>query len=435
MSDYKELKGYHLWSDQYKNAQGKCEDPVIALVDRLLYQALNERASDIHLEPFYQENTSENSCEAIRLRVRLRIDGLLSEHLILDREKDAVISRLKVLASLDIAQQRLAQDGKFRLIYHPDDYSLSRAIDIRVASFPCLYGEKIVLRLLDAVRGLKKFTELGMTEVMADSVRRYLSSTSSLLLVTGPTGSGKTTTLYSFLSHLNHLSKNIVTMEDPIEYELLGINQSQVNEQAGFSFEVGLRSMLRQDPDYLMIGEIRDKKTVTIAIEAALTGHLVLSTLHTTNAALVITRLIDMGVEPFLVSAALGGILAQRLVRLLCQACCKKQPLLPEQKIFFERFFQEQLVLKKELSFPQELSVPVGCQSCSGRGYKDRIAIFEWIACDQEIKALILQRASSQEIALFAQEKGHSSLVQDAFDKLSRGLIDYQEFLVISLDG
>ncbi len=407
---------YHLWSREDKLLRGQEDDPTIRIVDDLLYEALIQRASDIHLESIDSG-----------LLVRYRLDGVLYDHCIVDVvQKNLIFSRLKVLASLDISQCRLPQDGKSMIVFHTSQEDVDgRQIDIRVSTFPCLHGEKMVLRLLDRSTHLLRFNDLGMSGEIAASVQSYFRRLSGLFLVTGPTGSGKTTTLYSSLLLLNAKEKNIVTMEDPIEYELEGINQSQVNERAGFTFDIGLRSMLRQDPDHIMIGEIRDVATVSIAIEAALTGHLVLSTLHTSSAALAITRLIEMGIEPFLISASVGGILAQRLARRLCDSC--KQEEVPNAEIInFIEFYVGRKIKK--------VYKAVGCYDCAGRGYRGRVGIFEWLECTEQIKSLIINKATTKQIEQQAKKQKMASLLDDAISKFEQGIIDYQELLALGAD-
>ncbi len=308
---------YTLLGQEERIARNVEQNPVVTLVDTLLYQAIVVNASDIHLQP-----------SDTHVRVRFRIDGVLYDQQpipILYQEQ--VIARLKVLASMDIAQHLLPQDGKCKIHVTILDHNKEKSeklVDVRVATFPSLYGEKMVLRLLDRNERLLTLTMLGFSEAMYSQLASIIKQQHGLFLVTGPTGAGKTTTLYAVLCALNQPGKNIVTMEDPIEYELEGITQTQVNLKAGFSFENGLRSLVRQDPDIMMIGEVRDIPTVHIAVEAALTGHLVLSTLHTNNAVGALSRLLDMGVEPFLMSASVIGVMAQRLVRVLCSACKQK---------------------------------------------------------------------------------------------------------------
>lgn len=320
---------YVLKSDEAKIREGIIQDPTVLLVDSILCKAIEVRASDIHLEP-----------SATNLRVRYRIDGILYDQEPVSSEKSLlVLSRLKILSLLDIAERRLPQDGKFIVNF------LSRNIDLRVSVFPTIHGEKIVIRILDRFAKYISLQNLGCNEDVLKKIKELIKKQSGFLLVTGPTGSGKTTTLYAILSELNRSTRNIVTLEDPVEYNIDGITQSQVNPKAGFTFERGLRSLLRQDPDVAMVGEIRDRQTAKIAIEMALTGHLVLSTLHTNDASGAVNRLIDMGIEKYLISACLIGVISQRLVRLPCDFC----------------------------KYEKDLS----CKNCFGLGHKGRTGIFE----------------------------------------------------------
>ena len=306
---------YLLKSKETKLKQGISEDSIVDLVDSVLYKAIDLQASDIHLEPSSQQ-----------MRIRYRIDGILYNQKPVSCEQSLLaLSRLKVLTSLDIAERRIPQDGKlivnFCLDSTNNDVLEIRKIDLRVSTFPTTYGEKMVVRILDQSQQNVSLDTLGCSEYVFDKVSKLIERPHGFFLVTGPTGSGKTTTLYSILSKLNKSERNIVTMEDPVEYHIDGITQSQINEKAGFTFEKGLRSLLRQDPDVEMVGEIRDKQTAQIAIESALTGHFVLSSLHTNDSVGAVTRLIDMGIEPFLITASLTGVLAQRLSRKLCSYC------------------------------------------------------------------------------------------------------------------
>ena len=391
------------------------QDPVVVLVDMLLYQAVALSASDIHLQP----------CDA-HLRVRFRIDGVLYDQPPIHQEyQEQVIARLKVLASMDIAQRRLPQDGKCKILVmltRDGQSSHQKLIDIRIATFPSLHGEKMVLRILDRDERLLTVSTLGLPNKMNEQLALLTKLQHGLFLVTGPTGAGKTTTLYAILSSLNQPGKNIVTMEDPIEYELEGITQTQVNLKAGFNFENGLRSLVRQDPDIMMIGEVRDIPTAHIAVEAALTGHLVLSTLHTNDAVGAVTRLLDMGVEPFLLSASMAGVLAQRLVRVLCSACKKKIQIPTEIQILAQRYLSRPL---------QHAYAPVGCRSCFKLGYKGRTGIFELLCIDDHIKTMIVDRVSPELIKSYALEKGMITLFTDGLEKVEQGLISLEEFLAL----
>ncbi|MBS1988003.1 type II/IV secretion system protein [Candidatus Dependentiae bacterium] len=406
---------YTLLGQEERIKRNLQQDPVVTLVDALLYQAIVVNASDIHLQP-----------SDTHVRVRFRIDGVLYDQQpipILYQEQ--VIARLKVLAAMDIAQHLLPQDGKCKIhvaLTNQDQTSIERFIDIRVATFPSLYGEKMVLRLLDRDERLLTLSMLGFSDAMYGQLLSIIKHQHGLFLVTGPTGAGKTTTLYAVLSALNKPGKNIVTMEDPIEYELEGITQTQVNLKTGFSFENGLRSLVRQDPDIMMIGEVRDIPTVHIAVEAALTGHLVLSTLHTNDAVGALSRLLDMGVEPFLMSASVIGVMAQRLVRVLCSAC--------KQKVDAPASIQEAAIryLGRSLT---DCYVPVGCRACFKLGYKGRTGVFELLVVDDRIKEMIIKKTSPAEIKTYAQTQGMICLFADGLRKVEQGIISLEELLAL----
>ncbi|MEX0300748.1 MAG: type II secretion system ATPase GspE [Kordiimonas sp.] len=350
--------------------------PVIRLINSLIAEAVKNKASDIHLEPF------EN-----RLSVRLRVDGVLNEIASLAaRLAPYIVSRIKVMARLDIAEKRIPQDGRLSLKLG------ERVFDVRVSTLPSRHGERVVLRLLDASQAHLTLTDLGMQEQVLETMKELLSEPNGIILVTGPTGSGKTTTLYGGLALLNDQSRNIMTVEDPVEYALDGVSQTQVNPKVGMTFASGLRAILRQDPDVVMVGEIRDMETAEMAIQASLTGHLVLSTVHTNSAVAAITRLRDMGVEPFLLASTVKGILAQRLVRKLCSDC--KTPV------------KDTTLLREQLGVSAETEVsffePQGCQSCGGKGYSGRIGIYELVKVDADIRRLIQEQASEQEMEAVA---------------------------------
>lgn len=402
---------YFLQKKEDKILAGVEEDPIITLVDNLLYSAIGSRASDIHLEP-----------HKFGMRIRCRIDGILYEkEPISFAHRFLVISRLKILSSLDIAESRLPQDGKFALSFIPEkkEKGSEDFIDLRISTFPSIYGEKMVVRILDRRRDCIKLSSLGFNSFVFEGVNAFFVKTQGFFLVCGPTGSGKTTTLYAILSKLNSSRCNVVTMEDPVEYHIDGVTQSQVNLKSGFTFENGMRSILRQDPDVIMVGEIRDKPTVQMAIEAALTGHLVLSSLHTNNAAGAIVRLIEMGVEPFLISASISGVLAQRLVRRLCDYC-KSEVLLNE---------KEKNQLAKYKVHLGKVFKANGCPYCLNIGYKGRAAIAELVLINDEIRKLINQRASSTKIEKMAVQNGTILLRDDLISKLKAGIISLEEFL------
>jgi general secretion pathway protein E len=362
---------------------GDDDAPIIRLINAILSQAVREGASDIHLEPFED-----------RVSVRFRTDGVLNEVLSPKPELAPVlVSRLKVMARLDIAEKRLPQDGRItvRLAGH--------AVDIRVSTIPSAFGERIVLRLLDQSAGTLSLDQLMMPKQVQDRLSRALLKPHGIILVTGPTGSGKTTTLYSGLSHINSRSRNILTIEDPVEYLLPGIGQTQVNPKVEMTFARGLRAILRQDPDVVMVGEIRDGETAEIAIQASLTGHLVLSTLHTNTAIGAVLRLKDMGVEPFLLASSLEVVMAQRLVRLLCNHC--KESYLPVDS--------ERDMLKIPPNTP--IFRPVGCSHCNNQGYRGRKGIYELIEINERLRHLIHEQAGEQE--LLAEARKHSQSISD----------------------
>ncbi len=380
--------------------------PVIGLVDQLITKAVEMGASDIHIEP-----------QAQRIACRYRVDGILQSMSPLPKEYDmAIISRIKIMANMDIAEKRLPQDGRLQT------KAAGKAIDLRISSFPTLYGENLVLRILDRSRAMIKLEQLGMPPVFLDLFKGLIHLPHGMLLVTGPTGSGKTTTLYAGLNQINSLEKNIMTLEDPVEYEIERVRQSQVNVKAGLTFASGLRSIVRQDPDIIMIGEIRDFQTAEIAIHAALTGHLVLSTLHTNNAVSAAARLIDIGVEPFLISSALLGVLAQRLIRVLCPHC--KQPYKPDPDLL------EKLELPLDTQFYQEK----GCVKCRNSGFSGRLGIFELFVLNDEIKGMINRKLPAHEIAAAAVKGGMRTLRDDGIAKLVEGTTSLSEVLRVTQD-
>lgn len=387
--------------------------PIIRLLNALLLQAVKERASDIHIEPYEKE-----------LDVRFRIDGLL--HRVLSPPKiiqDALISRIKIMSNLDIAEKRLPQDGRIRLLLG------GRDIDIRVSIIPTAHGERAVLRLLDRRQGLIGLWEVGLNKEDEKRFEEHLRRPDGIILVTGPTGSGKTTTLYAGLNRIHTEEKNIITVEDPIEYQLKGIGQMQVNPKIGLTFANGLRSILRQDPDVIMVGEIRDLETAEIAIQASLTGHLVLSTLHTNDAPGAPVRLIDMGIEPFLVASSLSIVVAQRLVRTICPYC--KYPYTPSDAE--KAIFIKDSVLKGD-NFV--LYRGKGCERCKGKGYLGRTGIFELLDIDNDIRQMITERVDSQRLKNYAISKGMKTLREDGLEKVLRGITTLEEVLrVTQKDG
>jgi len=383
------------------------EAPIIRLLNALFQQAIKERASDIHIEPYEKE-----------LDVRIRVDGIL--HRVLSPPKiiqDALISRVKVMANLDIAEKRLPQDGRIRLLIGGKD------IDIRVSIVPTSFGERAVLRLLDRKHGLIGLSELGLNEDDKRDLEELLLRSNGIVLVTGPTGSGKTTTLYAALNRIHTEDKNIITVEDPVEYQLRGIGQIQVNPKIGLTFASGLRSILRQDPDVIMVGEIRDLETAEIAVQASLTGHLVLSTLHTNDASSAITRLIDMGVEPFLIASSLIAVLAQRLVRKICPYC--KEPYKPTEAEI--SYFSGSAPFSTV-----QLQRGRGCDRCRGSGYLGRTGIFELLRTDGTVRELITGRKDSQLIKDHAVASGMKTLYLDGLDKVLKGYTTLEEVLRVT---
>ena len=391
-----------------KDILGLTEDaPIIRLLNALLLQAVKERASDIHVEPYENE-----------LDVRLRVDGIL--HRVLTPPKiiqDALISRVKIMANLDIAEKRLPQDGRIRLLVG------GRDIDIRVSVIPTSHGERAVLRLLDRKQGLLGLWEVGLDKDNEKRLSDLLQRTSGILLVTGPTGSGKTTTLYSALNKIHTEERNILTVEDPVEYQLRGIGQIHVNPKIGLTFASGLKSILRQDPDVIMVGEIRDIETAEIAIQAALTGHLVLSTLHTNDAASAVTRLIDMGIEPFLIASSVMGVMAQRLVRVICPDCKEAYKPSDVELNYFPTVSRLSAI---------SLYRGKGCGKCNGKGYTGRTGIFEFLTIDDEIRHMITERTDAQSIKNLALSRGMKTLRADGLGKVLTGITTLEEILRVT---
>jgi len=383
------------------------EVPVIRLVNQILVRALESRASDIHIEPF------EN-----QLKVRYRIDGILHEVEPPPRQlKAAVISRLKILAQLNIAERRLPQDGRIKIRLAGKD------VDLRIATVPTLYGESVVIRLLERAQIFTQLDALGFPPAMLQEFNEMIAKPHGMILVTGPTGSGKTTTLYGALQKINDPGKKIITIEDPVEYQLSGVNQIQVKPQIGLSFANGLRSIVRQDPDVIMVGEIRDAETAEIAVQAALTGHLVFSTLHTNDAAGAISRLLEMGVQDYLLSSSLLGVLAQRLVRRLCMNCRKQAPFTAAQ-LSDPEWVQN--------GAPVNVWEAMGCERCSETGYLGRVGIFELLPVTSEICKVIVQRADSGSIRHLAVEQGMRLLREDGWDKVRQGITTLAEVLRVT---
>lgn len=375
----------------------------IRRVEELLALAFEKKASDIHIEPFKHN-----------ARIRMRVDGiLLTIDTIEEALLDQVIARLKVLAGMNVTQKRLAQDGKFIYTHN------NKSVDIRLSSFPCVFGEKIVLRILDASVALITIDSIGFDLTMYNDIKNVLRLPGGFFIVTGPTGSGKTTTLYALLQSLNHEVVNIMTLEDPVEYTLPGVTQTQINNDIGFTFDVGMRAMLRQDPDIILIGEVRDRQTAKTAIEAAMTGHLVFTTMHTIDSVSAIVRLIEMGIEPYLIEASLNGVIAQRLARKLCNGCKKENLVTEGQKAF----------LKKIGAECNTVWQAKGCVLCFETGYNGRVGLFEYVPITQEIKELILRSAGIKELRALVKNKKIPLLTDVACRIVQQGMTSVEECL------
>lgn len=385
--------------------------PVIKLVNMLLFQALKLRASDIHLQPFGD-----------RLQVRMRIDGVLYDmESIPRRAQEAIVSRVKVMGKMDIAERRLPQDGRASIRIGDGD------VDVRISTVPVAGGERIVFRILDKTTKVYALDDIGLEEDAERTIRRYINYSHGVIFVTGPTGSGKTTTLYACLDAINAPELNILTIEDPVEYNLDGISQVQVNTKKGLTFAAGLRSFLRQDPDVMMVGEVRDNETADIAIRAALTGHLVFSTVHTNDSASTVTRLIDIGVEPYLVSSSLLCVVAQRLLRTVCPNC--KEPITPNEQ---QRFYLEDLQLTPDHLQDGKLWIGKGCDECFRSGFAGRTAIYEVMPIDTHVQEQIINKATASEIKRSALERGLRTLRMDGINKLLSGLTTPEEVLRVT---
>ena len=382
--------------------------PIIKIVNSLLQQAVKLKASDVHIEPMEE-----------KIKIRFRVDGLLRDITSLPSSAHPLItSRIKIMSEINISEKRLPQDGRC-------NYNIgNKTIDLRVSSLPTVYGEKIVMRILDKSSMMTTLEKLGMGSVALEAYEDLIRRPFGMILVTGPTGSGKTTTLYATLNYLNNSEYNIVTTEDPVEYLLPGINQTGVNVKAGLTFAAALRAILRQDPDIIMVGEIRDIETAQVAVQAATTGHLVFSTLHTNNASGTISRLIDMGIEPFLIASALNGVVAQRLLRKICPTCKTAYKLAPDAP--------ERAVLEIEPQKELTLYRGNGCSDCDNTGYQGRVAVVEVLVVNQEIHKLIMQRATAMHIFNKAVETGMQTLRQDGIAKVLQGLTTYEELFRVT---
>jgi type IV pilus assembly protein PilB len=392
--------------------KGSEEAPVVRLVNMVLIDAIRKGASDIHIEP-YEKN----------YRIRFRIDGLLQEVMRPSiKLKDPVTSRVKILAKLNIAEKRLPQDGRIKLRVNLG--GRAKVIDYRVSILPTLFGEKIVLRLLDSDKLMLDLTKLGFEPESLQQWDRQISKPYGMVLVTGPTGSGKTNTLYSSIAKLNTVDVNIMTAEDPVEFNFAGINQVQMKEQIGLNFAMALRSFLRQDPNIILVGEIRDFETAEIAIKASLTGHLVLSTLHTNDAPSTISRLMNMGVEPFLVATSVNIICAQRLVRRICAKCKAVEPHQPPTEAFLKIGFTEEEVARGITVMKGK-----GCEACGGRGYKGRVGLYEVLEMSETLKDMVLTGASAIELREQAQKEGMITLRRSGCRKVLDGVTTVEEIV------
>ncbi|WP_139490265.1 GspE/PulE family protein [Brevibacillus dissolubilis] len=383
------------------------DSPIVRLVNEMFDQAVQLRASDIHIDP--QDDG---------IRVRYRIDGLVRTERVLPRHMmNMLTTRLKIMANLNIAERRAPQDGRIQMTV------AYREIDVRLSTLPTIYGEKIVMRLLDLSNAKVELDQLGLTRRNHSTFTQTISRPNGIVLVTGPTGSGKSTTLYAVLNHLNDESVNIITVEDPVEYQLDGINQVQINEQIGMGFSTALRSILRQDPDIIMVGEIRDQETAEIAIRAALTGHLVLTTLHTNDAVSSVTRLVDMGIPPFLISSSLNGVLAQRLVRRICKDCRHEVPATEQEKeLFAKRGIKIETLYRGR-----------GCGNCSLTGYRGRLAVHEVLSMDDTLRTMMTQNLPTSEYKKHAMKNGMILLFDDGLLKAKQGLTTLEEIYRIAI--
>jgi type IV pilus assembly protein PilB len=384
--------------------------PVVRLVNALIARAIAERASDIHIEP-----------EAGRVRVRLRVDGILHEVMSVPKDLQApVISRIKVMGGMDVAERRTPQDGRITLIARPNEY------DFRISTFPAIHGENIVIRVLEKSAAKITLDRLGLQPDVADGFAAMTGAPYGMILTCGPTGAGKTTSLYAALNMINTVERNIITIEDPVEYQLVGVIQGNVNRKAGLTFASGLRTIVRQDPDVILVGEIRDSETAEVAVEAALTGHLVLSTLHANDSAGAAARLIDMNVEPFLVASSIVGVLSQRLIRTICQRCAA--PFIPEDKIL------KKLNLPITAADMESAMKGAGCEQCGRTGYKGRTGIYELLRMNDDIRAAVISRSSAAAIRQIAIKNGMRTLRQDALDKVKSGQTTLEEVIRVTTE-
>ncbi|MGI6294839.1 MAG: GspE/PulE family protein [Armatimonadota bacterium] len=384
--------------------------PVVRLVNALIARAIAERASDIHIEP-----------EAGRVRVRLRVDGILHEVMSVPKDLQApVISRIKVMGGMDVAERRTPQDGRITLIARPQEY------DFRISTYPAIHGENIVIRVLEKSAAKVTLDRLGLQQEVAETFAQMTGAPYGMILTCGPTGAGKTTSLYAALNMINTVERNIVTIEDPVEYQLAGVIQGNVNRKAGLTFASGLRTIVRQDPDVILVGEIRDSETAEVAVEAALTGHLVLSTLHANDSASTAARLIDMNVEPFLVASSIIGVLSQRLVRTVCSRCA--EPFVPDDDIL------QKLNLNINSADLAGARKGAGCEQCGRTGYKGRTGIYELLKMDDKVRSAIISRSSAATIRRIAVEHGMITLREDAVKKVQAGMTTLEEVIRVTTE-
>ncbi|SHN08410.1 GspE/PulE family protein [Gracilibacillus kekensis] len=404
------LQAINKYYDMDETFEQETDDkaPAVRILDQILQTGVTLKASDIHIDP-YEGN----------LVIRYRVDGVLrSEKTFPKRIQNALIARVKILAELNITETRMPQDGRIRTVID------AKPIDLRISTLPTVFGEKIVIRILDLTNVIKSLSEIDLNENTLKQYRKLLDRPSGLILLTGPTGSGKTTTLYGSINELNQEDVNIITIEDPVEYQLEGINQVQVNSNVGLTFSAGLRSILRQDPNIIMVGEIRDRETAEIAIRSSLTGHIVFSTLHTNSAIDAIPRLFDMGIEPYLVVSSLSGVMAQRLVKRICKDCKEeREATVMEKEIFQRRGMNINTIIAGK-----------GCDRCRGTGYRGRMAIHELLVINDHVKKLMLQQVTISEIKQHVKEQGMSFLIDDGLDKVKKGFTTIDEVLRVALE-
>lgn len=402
------INKYYDMEEDFADETSSDEAPAVRILDQILQTGVTLKASDIHLDP------GEG-----KIAVRYRVDGMLrNDRTIPKRIQNALIARVKILANLNITETRMPQDGRIRLIID------AKPVDLRVSTLPTVFGEKIVIRILDLSNIFKKLTELDIAKDTLQRYRDVISKPSGLILLTGPTGSGKTTTLYGSINELNQEDVNIITVEDPVEYQLEGINQVQVNSTVGLTFAAGLRSILRQDPNIIMVGEIRDRETAEIAIRSALTGHVVFSTLHTNSAIAAIPRLFDMEIEPYLVVSSLTAVMAQRLVKKVCKDCQRTRPITE---------MERELFAKRNIEM-EEVVEGTGCDSCRGTGYRGRMAIHELLVIDDKIKQMMMNQRSMSDIKTYAQESSMHFLIDDGLLKVTQGHTTVEEVIRVATE-